>query len=224
MTQSLVFDQAIACANAIADRFKNTGKLVDSLTDPKYGITDRLYVSDRYRRAHISIVDARESKKLWLLHVTVFPHANDPSPIYGFDIVAGPNKVSGAFHDFSAAGDADHPMMAWFADATKDIEWNKKRELPDWAKQIFSDNMVAIGAVGTEELTEFVDLGLKSLDYYLTNVGLAQQDVATYDMAQNRYCRYQKQNPHTPRVLVTLGFTEQQAQDFVQHTLFPEIG
>lgn len=224
MITNSVFDQAIACADAIAERFKNTGKIVDYSTDPAYGISDRLYVSDRYRRAHISIVDARETKKLWLLHVTVFPHTNDPSPIYGFDIVAGPNKVSGAFHDFSAAGDADHPMMAWFADATKNIEWNKKRELPDWAKQIFSNNMVAIGAVGSEELAEFVDLGLKSLDYYLANVGLAQQDVATYDMAQNRYCRYQKQNPHTPRVLVTLGFTEQQAQDFVQHTLFPEVG
>jgi hypothetical protein len=224
MITNSVFDQAIACADAIAERFKNTGKIVDYSTDPAYGISDRLYVSDRYRRAHISIVDARETKKLWLLHVTVFPHTNDPSPIYGFDIVAGPNKVSGAFHDFSAAGDADHPMLEWFGEETKDLTWNKKRELPEWAKQIFSNNMVAIGAVGSEELTEFVNLGLKSLDYYLANVGLAQQDVATYDMAQNRYCRYQKQNPHTPRVLVTLGFTEQQAQDFVQHTLFPEIG
>ena len=219
MTTSLIFDQAIACADAIAERFKQTGHLVDSLTDPKYGITDRLYISNTYRRAHISIVDARETKKLWLLHVTVFPHKNDPSPIYGFDIVCGPSKVSGAFHDFSGA---DHPMMQWFADTTKDLEWNKKRELPDWAKQIFSDNMVAIGAVGSEELDEFVALGLKSLNYYLEHVGCT--DTADYSKIQNRYCYYQKQNPHTPRVLINLGFTEQQAQDFVQHTLFPEIG
>ena len=219
MTASSVFDQAIACADAIADRFNQSGKLVDYSTDPAYGVSDRLYVSDTYRRAHISIVDARETKKLWLLHVTVFPHTNDPSPIYGFDIVCGPSKVSGAFHDFSGA---DHPMMQWFADTTKDLEWNKKRELPEWAKAIFSDNMVAIGAVGSEELTEFVALGLKSLDYYLEHVG--STDTADYSDVQNRYCHYQKQNPHTPRVLINLGFTEQQAQDFVQHTLFPEIG
>ena len=217
-----VFDKAIACANSIIDSFKNTGQLVDVSTDPAYGISDRVFTSDRYRRAHVSIVDARESKKLWLLHVTVFPHVNDSSPIYGFDIVAGPSKVSGAFHDFSAVGRADHPMMSWFADETKDLEWNKKRELPEWAKAIFSDNMVAIGAVGSEELDEFVALGLKSLDYYLEHVGCT--DTADYSELQNRYCYYQKQNPHTPRVLVNLGFTEQQAQDFVQHTLFPEIG
>ena len=214
-----IFNKAISCADAIAERFKQTGHLVDYSTDPAYGISDRLYVSNTYRRAHISIVDARETKKLWLLHVTVFPHKNDPSPIYGFDIVCGPSKVSGAFHDFSGAG---HPMMQWFADTTKDLEWNKKRELPDWAKQIFSNNMVAIGAVGGEELDEFVALGLKSLNYYLEHVGCT--DTADYSKIQNRYCYYQKQNPHTPRVLINLGFTEQQAQDFVQHTLFPEIG
>jgi hypothetical protein len=55
-------------------------------------------------------------------------------------------------------------------------------------------------------------------------VGNTQQDLADYHMAQNRYCYYQKQNPHTPRVLVSLGFTEEEATSFVQHTLFPEVG
>jgi hypothetical protein len=223
MTQSLVFDKAIACSDEITARFIKTGTLVTTDSDADRGVMDLVFESNRYRRAHVSIVDARESKKLWLLHVTVFPHTNDPSPIYGFDIVAGPNKVSGAFHDFSDAGETNHPMMAWFADQTALLEWNKKRELPEWAKNIFSSSMVAIGAVGEEELDEFVNLGLKTLDYYLENVGLTQESLADYHMAQNRYCRYQKQNPHTPRVLVTLGFTEQQAREFVEQTLFPEI-
>jgi len=158
-----------------------------------------------------------------MLHVTVFPQFNDPSPIYGFDIVAGPNKVSGAFHDFSISGDAESPMWLWFNATTAGLEWNKKRELPEWAKQIFSPAMVAIGAVGEEELDEFVKIGLNSLEFYLINVGLGQQDIADYHMAQNRYCHYQKQNPHTPRVLVNLGFTEQESKDFVEKMLFPEI-
>jgi len=54
-------------------------------------------------------------------------------------------------------------------------------------------------------------------------VGKDQQDVATYEMAQDRYCRYQKKNPHTPKVLVNLGFTEQEAADFIRNSLFPEI-
>jgi hypothetical protein len=218
-----IFDLSIACANQIKQRFSQTGEVEEFTLDDIHGIDDTVFTSLKYRRAHISIVDARETKKLWLLHVTVFPHANDPSPIYGFDIVCGPNKVSGAFHDFSSAGEPNHRMMAWFADQTKMLEWNKKRELPEWAKNIFSSSMVAIGAVGSEELIEFVDLGLKTLDYYLENVGNTQESLADYHMAQNRYCRYQKQNPHTPRVLVSLGFTEQEAKDFVEQNLFPEI-
>lgn len=222
MTTSLIFDKAIACSEAIKQRFAETGNLV-SESQENNGVYDCIYESNRYRRAHISIVDARDTKKLWLLHVTIFPHTNDNSPIYGFDIVAGPNKVSGAFHDFSNAGDPNHPMLSWFATKTDGLEWNKKRELPDWAKNIFSNNMVAIGAVGPEELDDFTAVGLQSLNYYLEAVGNTQQDLADYHMAQNRYCYYQKQNPHTPRVLVSLGFTEEEAKSFVHNTLFPEV-
>jgi hypothetical protein len=220
---SSIFDRCILCAQEIERQFRSTGDLEELTSNESRGVKDLVFSSLRYRRAHISIVDARETKKLWLLHVTVFPHTNDPSPIYGFDIVAGPSKVSGAFHDFSSAGDKSSPMWLWFNARANGLEWNKKRELPDWAKQIFSPAMVAIGAVGEEELEEFVKIGLETLDFYLKNVGIEQQSMADYHMAQNRYCYYQKQNPHTPRVLVNLGFTEQEATTFVEETLFPEI-
>jgi hypothetical protein len=221
MTQSL-FDQVIDCTNELNKRFNQTGALgkvyrTDLLTDKEFS-------SLRYRRAHISTIDARGTKKLYLLHVTVFPHLNDPSPIYGFDIVCGPTKVSGAFHDFSWAGDKTSPMYLWFKAKVAGLEWNKPRELPEWGKQIFSPAMVAIGAVGEQELDEFIRIGLETLDFYLANVGLEQQDTASYEMAQNRYCHYQKQNPRTPASLQHLGFTEQEAKDYVHNALFPEIG
>lgn len=220
---TIIFDQSIACSKEIEKRFRNTGDLIELTTDERLGTTDIIFSSIRYRRAHISIVDARASKKVWMLHVTVFPHYNDPSPIYGIDIVAGPNKVSGAFHDFSISGDAESHMWLWFNAKTKILEWNRPRELPEWAKQIFSPAMVAIGAVGTDELEQFIKLGLETLDFYLANVGFDQQDVADYHMAQNKYCRYQKQNPHTPRVLINLGFTEEEARSFIHTKIFPEI-
>jgi hypothetical protein len=219
---SLIFDKCISCAQEIERQFRSTGDLEEIKLNESRGAKDLIFSSLRYRRAHISIVDARETKKLWLLHATVFPHTNDPSPIYGFDVIAGPSKVSGAFHDFSFAGDKSSSMWLWFNARVNGLEWNKKRELPDWAKQIFSPAMVAIGAVGEEELTEFIKIGLETLDFYLKNVGIEQQSMADYHMAQNRYCYYQKQNPHTPRVLVNLGFTEQEATTFVEQT-FLEI-
>jgi hypothetical protein len=219
-----VWDKAIACAQEIERRFRLTGEIENFTLDDRLGIYDVIFSSAKYRKAHISIVDARENKNVWMLHVTVFPHLNDPSPIYGFDIVAGPSKVSGAFHDFSPAGDSNSFMWLWYNAQVNGLEWNRKRELPDWAKQIFSPSIVAIGAVGIEELDAFINVGLKNLDFYLNNVGKDQQDIASYEMAQNRYCHYQKQNPHTPKVLVNLGFTEQEAHNFVRNNLFPEIG
>jgi hypothetical protein len=220
MTKS-IFELSSDCAHNIETLFRESGTLISLETDQHLGITDLVFSSNRYRRAHLSIVDARETKNVWMLHVTVFPQYNDPSPIYGFDIVAGPNKVSGAFHDFSIAGDPISPMWLWYNAQVAHLEWNKKRPLPAWAEQIFSKAIVAIGAVGPAELESFITLGLNNLKFYLKNVGIEHQDIANFHVAQNRYCYFQRQNPHTPRVLVNLGFTEEQADRFVKHNLFP---
>lgn len=217
-----IWERAINCAQEIERQFRETGELEEFTLNERLGVKDLVFSSLGYRRAHISIVDARETRKIWMLHVTVFPQYNDNSPIYGFDIVAGPEKVSGAFHDFSSGGDSQHDMMRWFANFVGGMDWTKRRELPEWARRIFSNHIVAIGAADISELDEFVDIGLKSLSYYLENVGKTQQDIANYQMMQNNYCHFQKQNPHTPRVLVNLGFTEQEARDFVHNNLFPE--
>lgn len=222
MTTSSIFDAAISCADDITRKFNATGNISDTFVINTPSVTDIVFESSLYRRAHISIVDARESKKLWLLHVTVFPHVHNPAPIYGFDIVAGPTRVSGAFHDFSWCGSND-VLMPWFAQRTQDIKWNKKRDLPDWATKIFSNNIVAIGAVGIDELKAFTSLGLETLEYYLTNLGKTNHQNVDVSQHQNNYCYYQKQNPHTPRVLVNLGFTEESAEDFIDSRLFPKI-
>ena len=53
------------------------------------------------RRAHVDVVDARDTKGLWMAHICLFPMKKNGEAIYGFDIIAGKNKVTGAFHDFS---------------------------------------------------------------------------------------------------------------------------
>lgn len=217
-----IFDKCLALAGEINSQLSASGDIDNVVIDSRLGISDYVYSSSRYRKAQVSIVDAREQRNLWLLHVSVFPHTNDPSPIYGFDIIAGRNKVSGAFHDFSPAGEPWHPMFLWYKARVHDLQWNRRRELPEWAKQIFSDSIVAIGAVGEDELDSFNEIGLNNLDFYLKNVGLSQESGADFHMAQNRYCHYQKQNPHTPRVLINLGFTPEEAQKFVENT-FTEI-
>jgi hypothetical protein len=219
-----VWDKIEALSKQIEQRFNATGDPTVGTLDSEYNWHNKLWSSPRYRRAHIEIVDNRESHKLYILHCTIFPHYNDPSPIYGFDAVCGPNKITGAFHDFSNAGDPNSFMYLWFKAKVNGLEWNKPRELPEWARQIFSPAMVAAGNLQDEtEIDQLCNTALSTLDFYLKNVGLDQQDVADYHMAQNRYCHYQKQNPHVIKSMVAMGVPEQTMKKFVSKVLFPEV-
>jgi hypothetical protein len=218
-----LWNRAVNLANGIENTLAQTDNQAIVNTDQKYNWHNKFYQCNRYRRAHVEIVDNRETHKLYIIHCTIFPHYNDPSPIWGFDIVCGQSKITGAFLDFSNAGDPDHFMMKWFNDQTKDITWNKPRNLPDWAKQIFSPAMVAAGNINTEQEFDLLEnLALKSLNYYLANVGYTQQSGMDYHMAQNRYCYYQKQNPHVVNSMVSMGVDETVMREFVSELLFPE--
>ena len=63
-----------------------------------------------FRRANIDVIDASATKRLWMMHLCVFPQVYDGAPIYGFDIVAGENKITGAFLDFSPVDIAESKM------------------------------------------------------------------------------------------------------------------
>jgi hypothetical protein len=216
-----VWDKIEAFAGYIEQRFDETGVLLDS--PHKYEWYNKIYTSTRYRRAHIEIVDFRATHKIYILHCTIFPEINDPSPIWGFDAVCGANKITGAFHDFSWAGGCPE-MESWFADRVKGIEWNKPRDLPEWARKIFSPSMVAAGNVQSgAELDSLIDLAKDTLDYYLANVHNYKQDGLDNTAHQNNYCYWQKQNPHVIRSMVAMGVAEDSMRQFVDEILFPEI-
>lgn len=197
-----------------------------------YAWNNQVYASSAVRRAHLDIIDVTETKNLYMMHLCVFPHVYDTAPIYGFDIIAGPNKVTGAFFDFSPIGDTAHPLCQWFQKLVEPTQWAKTRQLPPWAMNIFSKHMVAAGNINTdEELNAMLYLSKTALTYYMDNVKTFRpamphdQMIAKFNFTdqQNYYCQQQKQNPHTPRVLKSLGFSEETAEKFIHTELFPEI-
>ena len=217
-----VWEKISKLAADIENKFKETGEPLAG-SQHNYSWYNSLYSGNRYRRAHVEIVDFRETHKIYILHCTVFPHFNDPSPIYGFDAVCGPNKITGAFHDFSNGGDPNSFMYLWFKAQVNGLEWNKSRQLPEWARQIFSPAMVAAGNLqDANEIDQLCNTALTTLDFYLKNVGIEQQSGADYHMAQNRYCHYQKQNPHVINSMVAMGVPEPTMKQFVKEILFPE--
>jgi hypothetical protein len=219
-----VWDKIEELARNFEQQFNSTGEPIEGELDHDYNWHNVLWTSPRYRRAHVEVVDKRDTHKIFILHTTVFPHFNDPSPIFGFDAVCGPNKITGAFHDFSHAGDPTSFMYLWFKARVSALEWNKPRELPEWARMIFSPAMVAAGNLQEEaEIDQLCTTAESALKFYLENVGKDQQDVADFHMAQNRYCHWQKQNPHVIRSMVSMGVPQPTMEKFVSQVLFPEV-
>lgn len=224
---SKVWDTLIDIQHLLEDSFNKTGTEIfepgmDRFNQPDW--VNRVWSGNSYRRAHVDVVDARETKGLWMMHCCIFPHTHNPAPIYGFDVVAGRNKITGCFHDYSAAGDKQHPMMEWFADYVSNLEWRKVRELPEWATNIFSPSMVAASNVqDSEELEQIIAMAKDTLAHYLSTVAETNNTAADTTFEQNYYAINQKCNPHTPRVMTSLGLNEEDVHVFIQDCLFPEI-
>ena len=179
------------------------------------------YNPSLFRRADLDIIDAIEDRKLWMMHLCVYPHVHDPAPIYGFDIIAGPNKVTGAFHDFSPV-DPDSHILQQFEENVHSFVPSKQRELPEWARNIFSGSMVSAGNVrDPEELQQILDLAINNLDYFLHNIGMETKE--DYTEKHNWYAINQKKNPHTPRVMESLGVDPITVRRYIDECLFPEI-
>ena len=224
---SKVWETLINIQSLLETNFGRTGTEIfepgmDRFNQP--GWTNRVWTSDSYRRAHVDVVDARDKKGLWMMHCCVFPHTHNPAPIFGFDVIAGKNKMTGCFIDYSQTGEPDHPMIQYFGEEVGRYEWFKKRELPDWAKRIFSPYMVAAGNVSDEsELAQLSSLASILVNHYLECVGETNNTAENTTEAQNFYCDNQKQNPHTPKVMASLGLNEDDIRVFIQECLFPEI-
>jgi phycocyanobilin:ferredoxin oxidoreductase len=224
---SNVWETLIKIEQLLESKFYATGSIInepgmDRFNQP--GWVNKVWMSSRYRRAHIDVVDARDTKGLWMMHCCVFPHTHNPAPIFGFDVIAGKNKITGCFIDYSPAGDAKHPMIEYFGEEVGRYEWNKPRKLPEWAERIFSKHMVAAGNVSDEEeLRQISSLANILVNHYLECVDETNNTAVDTSAAQNFYAQNQKQNPHTPKVMVSLGLSEDDVQHFIQECLFPEI-
>ena len=226
---SVIWDRLIECKDEIINIFEERATEFDEPGLAHFNNDlwiNRVWRNDDVRRAHIDVVDARESRGLWMMHVCVFPVLNNDAPIYGFDVIAGKTKMTGAFHDFSASSTFDHPMIDGYKEAVADFIPKKQRQLPEWATNIFTDKMLAAGNVNTEEeAVAIIELAQNNLRAYFVEVGeftgYGNRDEVT--AAQNYYCHNQQQNPHTPRTMKSLGLDEEDVDRFCTDMLFPKI-
>ena len=228
---SIIWNKLIDCKDDIIAIFEENATEIqedglDYFNRPESGWINRVWANDDIRRAHIDVVDARDTRGLWMMHVCIFPTLDNPAPIYGFDVIAGKNKMTGAFHDFSPTSDPDHPMIQGYYDSVENFIPEKPRELPEWARNIFTEKMLAAGNVKSdEEATEIIQIALSNLHAYFEEVGETKGEGAPDLVAacQNYYCENQQQNPHTPRTMKSLGLPEEDVDRFCTDMLFPKL-
>ena len=226
---SIIWKSLIDLQNHFIEEFSGSGIEVQEPGMEQFnkpGWVNRVWTSNDYRRAHVDVVDMREEKKMWMMHVCVFPHTDSDAPIYGFDVIAGTKLMTGAFHDFSATTNIEHPMIDWFGEVASALSWKRERQLPPWAKAIFTDHMIAASAVKDPiEIAQLTGAATETLSYYLKEVG-NYNGISSHELGiatQNNYAHYQKQNPHTPRVMKSLGIDPDDVDLFIQKCLFPEL-
>jgi len=228
---SIIWDKLINCKDEIINIFDEQATEIqedglDYFNRPESGWINRVWANDYVRRAHIDVVDARDSKGLWMMHVCIFPTLDNPAPIYGFDVIAGKNKMTGAFHDFSPSADPEHPMIQGYFDSVEHFVPEKQRELPEWARNIFTGKMLAAGNVKSdEEATEIIRIALDNLRAYFDEVGETKGygDQTIVAASQDYYCHNQQQNPHTANVMKSLGLPEEDVDKFCTDMLFPKL-
>lgn len=208
MSYKMVLD---SIANTVKEIIinKGEGKQVEI---ENFGWTNLIYESKYFRFAHI---ERYSDKNLEVLHITTFPNKNNPSPIFGFDIITTDKKPLAAFLDYSPVVD----NITYRSNKIFETPYN----LPDWAKKIFSDHAIAIvpNEKDMDVLSEVVG------DAYAKYIDLCIGEHQTVDSEvvkerQNYYCEQQQKNERTFNVLkAKLG--EDRARYFMNTILFPKI-
>lgn len=183
--------------------------------------TNVLLESGRFRHGHVETFVVAE--RLSVLHVCLFPHLDDPGPIFGFDMIAGPARVTGIFLDLSpTTGQAAGPGLGEIRAAQDGGEFQHPRTLPDWG-DIFSADCLAIRPADLDEVARAIRLAQAALDTCLTGPRLrAPHRSAEISAGQARYIENQRRNEHTFRMLAGL-IGHDKARDFIDQVLFPAV-
>jgi len=200
--------------NRVANKLENiilTENSSVEIPTQDYGWVNKRYISDLFRIAHI---ERYSDNNLEVLHFTCFPNINCGEPIFGFDIITVEKKCLACFLDLSPI--ITNRLLGI------EKEFEKPYPLPDWAKEIFSDGVLAV--VPNDDEFEWICNNVTSIfESYLDLLTNKSEDMITEVVTrQNIYCEQQQKNERTFNVLKSkLG--EENAKLFMCEILFPKI-
>ena len=201
--------------NQTADRFEQIiqdhAHNLQVIPTEDFGWENTRWFSSEFRLAH---VERFRQPKFSVLHTVIFPHVMDPSPIFGFDIIASDTKVTGVFLDRS-------PTISDWGPLTN-LKFLTQRVKPEWGT-IFSDHWIACRP-DHAECVAICDLACDLLSDYLMRLSEIHTTPRVHDViqAQNNYSLQQRKNTHTTQVIKRL-LGDSRGEHFIQDILFPVI-
>jgi phycocyanobilin:ferredoxin oxidoreductase len=191
---------------------------------------EALFIHNEVHRARglrkLHLETARLGAGLQILHCVFFPDPRFDLPVFGADIVAGRGVVSAAIVDLSPVDEALPAAVAEPLAALEYPPFSQPRDLPDWGA-IFSPHVLFVRPANPEEEGWFVD----TVAAYLRVLADAAAATARQEAAdgatvrrwqgQLRYCRQQKKNDKTRRVLEK-AFSPEWADRYIEGLLFDD--
>ena len=176
-----------------------------------YGWENYRWASPSFRIAHLEIFN---QNKFLVVHLCIFPHGDDPRPIFGFDVIAGESKVTGVFMDLSPTVLPSKPFS--------NLDFIKSRDRPEWG-DIFSEHWIACRP-NESEMIAIADEAERVLKAYLDTLTTTMHDqrIEQIIAAQNHYCTQQRKNEHTVKAVKNL-LGEERANKFITEVLFPTV-
>ncbi len=176
------------------------------------------------RKLHLET--ARLGAGLQILHCVFFPDPRYDLPVFGADIVAGRGVVSAAIADLSPVDGRLPEAIEQQLTALPHPTFSQIRELPAWGS-IFSPHVLFMRPANGEEEHWFVQVVTAFLGVLASTAAVtspqALDDPATIRRWQGQlhYCRQQKQNDKTRRVLEK-AFDPSWAHRYIEELLFDE--
>jgi len=203
-------------AKIFEQSFSSPEERTPKFQKPEHEWLNYYYNSPIFRHIHLEYY---KTDKICALHSTIMPNPLVDFPIYGFDMIALGNKITGLFFDFT-------PTLTKYKDLEnlllilKQSIKSPTRLLPEWAT-FFSDNFICISPL-EDELNVLIDTIKNYTENYLQNSSLIKDKCLKNIKLQNSYCQGQKKNEKTFKAL-TAEIGKENTQIFFDEYLFPEI-
>ena len=191
---------------------------------------EALFIHNELHQAHglrkLHLETARLGGGLQILHCVLFPDPRHDLPVFGADIVAGRGVVSAAIVDLSPVSDPLPAAIEAALAALPRHRFDQPRDLPDWGS-IFSPHVLFIRPGSIEEEARFVETVGAYLDILAGAAAVSTPQAPDHPATVNRwqgqlrYCRQQKQNDKTRRVLEK-AFHQAWADRYIEQLLFDD--